>query len=73
VLVRVASTSHPFPRQQRGELEDAAERYISNMVADIREDLLETRQQDVHQELSDLESYEPAERNRIQSFIDLYE
>lgn len=55
--------------KQRDELEDAAERCISSMVADIREDLLETRQQ----ELSDLEAYEQAERDRIQSFIDSYE
>ncbi len=44
--------------KQRDDLEDAAERYISSMVADIREDLLETRQQDVQKELSDLEAYE---------------
>lgn len=37
-------TFSPFPRQQLGELEDAAEGYISSMVADIREDLIETRQ-----------------------------
>ncbi|WP_054861995.1 hypothetical protein [Natronolimnobius baerhuensis] len=43
------------------------------MVADIREDLLENRQQDVQKELSDLEAYEQAERDRIQSFIDSYE
>jgi len=59
--------------KQRDDLEDAAERYISSMVADIREDLLETRQQDVQKELSDLEAYEQAERDRIQSFIDSYE
>jgi len=59
--------------KQRGDLEDAAERYISSMVADIREDLLENRQQDVQKELSDLEAYEQAERDRIQSFIDSYE
>jgi len=59
--------------RQRGDLEDAAERYISSMVADIREDLLENRQKDVQKELSDLEAYEQAERDRIQSFIDSYE
>ena len=58
---------------QREELESAADRYISGIVADIREDILESRQQDVRRELEDLEEYEQAERERIESFIESYE
>ena len=55
------------------ELESAADRYISSVVADIRADILDSRQQDVKRELEDLEDYERAERERIQSFIESYE
>jgi SNF2 family DNA or RNA helicase len=58
---------------QRQELESAAERYVSGIVADIREDILESRKHDVRRELDDLEEYEQAERERIESFIESYE
>ena len=58
---------------QREELESAADRYISSVVADIRADILDSRKQDVKRELEDLEEYEQAERERIQSFIESYE
>jgi SNF2 family DNA or RNA helicase len=58
---------------QREELESAADRYISSVVADIRGDILDSRKQDVKRELEDIEEYEQAERERIQSFIESYE
>lgn len=58
---------------QRDDLESSAERYVSGTVADIREDLLKSRKQDVRRELDDLEEYEQTERTRIESFIESYE
>ncbi|TKX52840.1 helicase, partial [Halorubrum sp. SP3] len=42
-------------------------------VASLKEELYERRREETQQELSDLEEYAEAERQRIQEFIENYE
>jgi len=59
--------------QGREQLRTAADRYISQQVAKLREELHERRREDTQEELEDLEEYAEAERQRIQQFIEDYE
>ena len=59
--------------QRQDQLQTAADRYISQQVTSLREDLHERRREETQQELDDLEEYATAERQRIEEFIENYE
>jgi hypothetical protein len=55
------------------QLREAADRYISQQVTSLREDLHERRRKETRQELDDLDKYAEAERQRIEEFIEDHE
>ena len=59
--------------EQQEQLRAAADRYVSQSVAALKEELSERRHEETQQELTDLEEYADAERQRIQEFIENYE
>ncbi|MHC3438951.1 helicase-related protein [Natrialbaceae archaeon A-gly3] len=59
--------------EQRAQLRAVADRYVSQRVETLREELSERRRQETQQELDDLEAYAAAERDRIETFIEEYE
>ncbi|WP_435066701.1 helicase-related protein [Haloplanus sp. C73] len=59
--------------QRREQLRATADRYISQQVASLREELHERRREETQQELDDLAAYAEAERRRIEEFIADYE
>ncbi|WP_251330653.1 helicase-related protein [Haloplanus pelagicus] len=59
--------------EHQGQLRAAADRYVSQRVASLKEELYERRREETQQELNDLEEYAEAERQRIQEFIENYE
>jgi len=59
--------------EKKGELRDAADRYISKRVEEIRNDLRTRRHNQIQQELDNLEEYAGSERERIEEFIEEYE
>ncbi|RRJ28511.1 helicase-related protein [Halocatena pleomorpha] len=59
--------------QSQEQLRAAADRYISQQVASLREELHERRREETQQELDDLKEYAKAERRRIEEFIEDYE
>jgi DNA repair exonuclease SbcCD ATPase subunit len=58
---------------QRDDLKDSAETYLSQTVRRIRNDLSEDRQRRTDRELQRLDDYAAAERARLQSFIEEYQ
>jgi len=59
--------------QSQDQLREAADRYISQQVTSLREQLHERRRKETQEELDDLEEYAEAERQRIKEFIENYE
>ena len=57
----------------REELRNAADRYVSAQVNEIKADLQEMRHEETTRELENLDEYAQAERERIESFIEDYE
>ncbi|WP_137286971.1 helicase-related protein [Halorussus salinisoli] len=55
------------------QLRGAADRYVSQRIERLREELHERRRREIQQELDDLEEYAAAERERIEEFIAEYE
>jgi len=59
--------------EQEPELRTSADRYVSQRVESLRDELSQRRQTETQQELDDLEAYAEAERERIETFIEGYE
>ncbi|MWG35300.1 helicase-related protein [Halomarina oriensis] len=59
--------------EQREELREVADRYISQQIRTLRSDLQQRRREETQQERRDLEDYADAEQDRIERFIDDYE
>ena len=59
--------------EQREQLRAPADRYVCQRVGSLKEELSERRREETQQELSDLEEYAEAERQRIREFIENYE
>jgi len=55
------------------EIRTSADRYISQRVESLRDELQQRRREETQQELDDLEAYAEAERERIETFIADYE
>jgi hypothetical protein len=59
--------------QSKDRLRAAADRYISQQVTGLKQELHERRREETQQELTDLQEYAEAERQRIEEFIEEYE
>jgi len=59
-------------RDRKASLKQSAERYLSQTVRRIRDDLAEDREARTDRELRRLDEYAAAERERLQSFIEEY-
>ena len=59
--------------RSRDQLRAAADRYISQRVTSLRDELHERRRKETQQELDNLEEYAEAECQRIEEFIEKYE
>ena len=55
------------------ELRSAADRYISQQLSTLRDDLQQQRHKETQQEVDDLEAYAESERERIKQFIENYQ
>ena len=55
------------------ELRSAADRYISQQLSTLRDDLQQQRHEETQQEVDDLEAYAESERERIKQFIENYQ
>jgi len=61
------------PRARAREIRTSADRYISQRVESLRDELQQRRREETQQELDDLKAYAEAERERIETFIADYE
>jgi hypothetical protein len=59
-------------QQERPQMEESAETYLSRTVRRIRNDLAEDRQARTDREIERLDEYAASERARLQSFIEKY-
>ncbi len=59
--------------EQEPELRVAADRYISQQLSTLRDDLQQKRHEETQQEVDDLEAYAASERDRIEQFIENYQ
>ncbi len=59
--------------QSQEQLRAAADRYISQQVTSLKEELYERHREETQRELDDLKEYAEAERRRIEEFIEDYE
>jgi hypothetical protein len=57
----------------RDRLESEAERYISNVIKTVQNEIESSREADIMQERENLEAYATAERERIEAFIEDYQ
>ena len=57
----------------KGQLENAAENYVANVLTTIKSEITADRNDDVELERTNLETYADAERERIESFITEYQ
>ena len=55
------------------KLRSAADRYISQQLSTLRDDLQQQRHEETQQEVDDLEAYAESERERIKQFIENYQ
>jgi SNF2 family DNA or RNA helicase len=59
-------------QEEKAELKDHAETYLSRTVRRIRNELADERQTKTQRELEQLDAYARSERQRLQSFIETY-
>lgn len=55
--------------EHESEMRSSADRYVSQRVESLRDELQKRRYEETEQELDDLEAYAEAERERIETFI----
>jgi len=59
--------------EHENEMRSAAEKYISQQLSLLRNDLQKRRDEETQEELDDLEAYAESERDRIEQFIENYQ